>query len=162
AHVADDALPYRFAGEHHLAGGRARPVHGFADLRAAGADQAGQPDDLAGPYRERHVAERARGGEPLDPQHLLAGRLGRPGREDVLDVPAGHERDDLGGGGVAGGQADRDGAAVLQYGDAVADLADLLQPVGDVDHGDALGGHLADDAEEVGDLVVGERGRRLV
>ena len=63
---------------------------------------------------------------------------------------------------VAGGQVGRGGAAVLEHGDPVADLADLLEPVRDVDDGDALRGQLADDPEQVGHLVVGEHRARLV
>ena len=55
-----------------------------------------------------------------------------------------------------------DGAAVLEDRDAVADLADLLESVGDVDDGDALGGEVADDPEEVVDLALVEHGGRLV
>ena len=38
---------------------------------------------------------------------------------------------------VLASQAGGDGAAVLEHGDPVADLADLLEPVRDVDDGDA-------------------------
>ena len=55
-------------------------------------------------------------------------------------------------------QVGGDGAAVLEHGDPVADLADLLQPVRDVDDRDALRGQLADDPEQVRHLVVGEHG----
>jgi hypothetical protein len=54
------------------------------------------------------------------------------------------------------------GAPVLQHGDPVTDLPDLLQPVGDVDDGDALGGEVADHPEEPFDLLVVQHGRRLV
>ena len=65
--------------------------------------------------------------------------------------------------GVSGdGQAGGDGAAVLEHGDPVADLADLLQPVGDVDDGDVLGSEVADHPEEVLDLLLVEHRGRLV
>ena len=63
---------------------------------------------------------------------------------------------------VLGGQPDGDGPAVLEHGDPVADAADLLQAVRDVDDGDAVGGEVADDPEEVVDLVGVEGGGRLV
>src|SRR5690606_34985878 len=135
------------------------------DLRAAGADQPGEPDDLAGADAQRHVLEGAGQRQALHPQDLrpvvVRGPRGTLG-EDVLDVPAGHQRHDLVGGGGAGGKPDGDGPAALEDGDPAADLADLLQPVGDVDHRDAGGGQLPDDAEQVADLVVGEGGGRLV
>ena len=92
-----------------------------------------------------------------------AGRR-RPGavREDVLDGAAGHPADQVAGRGVAGRQVRRRGPAVLEHGDPVADLADLLQPVRDVDDRDALRGQLPDDPEQVAHLVVGEHRARLV
>ena len=76
-------------------------------------------------------------------QDLLAGR------EDVLDRAAGHQPDEFLGRRLAGVQAGGDGGAVLQHGDAVADLADLLEPVRDVDDGHAARGEAADDPEQV-------------
>ncbi len=60
------------------------------------------------------------------------------------------------------GQVARDRAAVLEDGDAVADLADLLQPVGDVDDRDSVRGELADHPEQVVDLLRVQHRRRLV
>jgi hypothetical protein len=65
-----------------------------------------------------------------------------------MDRP-GHQPDHLGGRGVAAGQVRRDRAAVLEHRDPVADLADLLEPVRDVDDGDAVRGELADHPEQV-------------
>ena len=62
----------------------------------------------------------------------------RPRREGVLDRAAGHQRDDVRRRRRGGGQVGGDGAAVLEHGDPVADRADLLEPVRDVDDGDAL------------------------
>ena len=43
--------------------------------------------------------------------------------------------------------------AVADHGDAVGDAEDLVQTVGDVDDGDALGFQGAGDVEEAGDLM---------
>ena len=71
------------------------------------------------------------------------------------DRPADHQPDqrrvvELGGG--LGG----DLLAVLEHGDGVAEVEDLLEPVGDVDDADAALGEPGDDAVEQLDLVVGE------
>ena len=100
---------------------------------------------------------------PSTSSTVAASRRSAPrGGEDVLDRAAGHQPDQLGGRGLLGRQPGGDGAAVLEHGDPVADLADLLEPVGDVDDGDALGGEVADDAEQVLDLLLVEHRRRLV
>jgi hypothetical protein len=83
-------------------------------------------------------------------------------REDVLDRAPGHQADQLRGGGGARVEAGRDGPAVLEHRDAVADLPNLLETVGDVDHCHALARQLADDAEEVVDLSLVQNRRRLV
>ncbi len=96
-------------------------------------------------------------------KHGLGRRVGLGAvGEDVLDVATGHQPDELGGGGGLGGQVGRHGATVLQHRHPVADLADLLEAVGDVHHRDALGGQVTDHPEEGLDLLLVERGRRLV
>ena len=136
-------------------------VHRLEDLRTSRADKAGQPDDLAGAHGERHVGELARPGQALDLQHRLAERGGVVLlREHELDRPAGHQPDQLRGGGVGHRQAGGDRASVLEDGDPVADLPDLLEAVRDVDDGDTFAGQVADDAEQVLDLAgVQDRGR---
>ncbi len=138
-------------------------VDRLQDLRAAGADEPREADDLAGPHLEVEGCELALAGEPFDLQHGFGrGRPGRPLGEDVLDVAARHQRHHLAGRRRLGGEPARDGPAVLEDGDPVADAADLLQAVRDVDDGDTVGGEVGDDAEEVVDLVRVERGGRLV
>ena len=168
AATADPTSPprRRLPPSRTVPGGRlAGAVDGLEDLRAARAHEAGQPDDLAGADGEVHAVEVPGQAEAL---HLEQRGLARRGgadpalREDVLDGPAGHQRDDLAGRGVAGREPGGDGAPVLEDGDPVADLADLLEPVGDVDDGDVLGGEVADDAEEALDLLVVQHGRGLV
>ena len=63
---------------------------------------------------------------------------------------------------VRRGEVAGDGAPVLEHGHPVADAADLLQPVRDVDDRDPRRGQLADHAEEVVDLVGVQHRRRLV
>ena len=144
--------------------GPAGAVHRLEDLRAAGPDQAGEPDDLAGPHLEGHVGELLRRATRPSTSSTTSARgvEGRRVGEDVLDLAAGHQPDQLGGRCVRGGQVGGDGAAVLEDGDPVADLADLLEPVRDVDDGDALGGQVADDPEEVLHLLLVEGGGGLV
>ena len=61
-----------------------------------------------------------------------------------------------------GGRPGVDLLAVLEHRDGVAEVEDLLEPVGDVDDRDAAVGEAADDRVEQLDLVVGERRGRLV
>ncbi len=104
-------------------GGLAGAVDGLQDLRAARADQPGEPDDLAGAHGERDVGELAGAGSGPRPRSTALVRPGSPGAAGRRTRrAAGHQRDDLGGRGVAGGQVAGDGAAVLEHGDPVADL----------------------------------------
>lgn len=151
----------------HPSGGRpAGTVDGLQDLGAARADEPGQSHDLAGPQLQVHRGEFALPGQPLDRQDGL--RRGRSrtvrgaGREDVLDLAAGHHGNDVVCRCGLGGQPDGHRPAVLEHRHPVSDPADLLQAVRDVDDGDPVGGEGGDDAEEVVDLVRVERGGRLV
>ena len=56
----------------------------------------------------------------------------------------------------------QDLSAVTHHSHPVGDLEDLLQPVRDVEDGDALGGKLAQDREQSSRLSVVERRVRLV
>ncbi|CAM5239556.1 hypothetical protein STANM309S_04210 [Streptomyces tanashiensis] len=104
-------------------------VDGLQDLGASGADEPGEADDLPGAEFEVECLELPFSGEALDAEDGFGGGCVGPLGEDVRDVPAGHEGDDLAGGGGRCGQSAGDGAAVLEDGDAVADAADLLQAV---------------------------------
>ena len=53
-------------------------------------------------------------------------------------------------------------AAVAQDGDAVADLKELRHTMGDIDDAHAIGPQLLDGFEEDLDLLIGDRGRRLI
>ena len=63
---------------------------------------------------------------------------------------------------VFAGNPVADGASVLEDRDAIADRADLLEPVRDVDDRDAIGRQIADDVEQPGDLTLIENRGRLV
>jgi hypothetical protein len=52
--------------------------------------------------------------------------------------------------------------AVSQHGDAVADAIYLVEPMGDVDHGDAALDQAIDQREELIDFARGQRRCRLV
>jgi hypothetical protein len=138
-------------------------VDGLEDLRAPRADEAGQADDLTRPDAEADVLECAAQAQALDLEQRLAGGRGRlPRREDVLDGPPGHEGDDLTGRRLPGREPGGHRPPVLEDGDAVADLADLLEAVRDVDDGDVVRREVADDPEETLDLLVVQDGGRLV
>ncbi len=133
---------------------------GPGDLRAPGADQARETDDLAVPDVEGDVGEDALAGQPAHAQGDLA-RLDLLFGVQLVEVAADHATHEVVLGHALQGLAG-DPGAVAQGGDPPADLEDLLQPVGDEQHGGALFAQGAYDAEEAGDLAAGEGGGRLV
>ena len=106
------------------------------DVGHARALQPGEPDDLAGPGRERHWSS----WPPPDLDHDAAfgdaGPRRQRRREQRLALLADHPLDDLGNGEL-GGRPCQHVAAVAGDGDAIGDREDLLQPVRHVEHGDA-------------------------
>ena len=130
-------------------------------LGAAGALQAGEADDLAGADLDVDVVQhRRRDAGRLQPD--VAELLGRAaGREVAVELAADHERDELAGVDLRG-RLRRDVLAVLQHRDAVADGEDLAQAVGDVDHPEPALAQPAQQVEQHLDLVLGQRGGRLV
>ncbi len=76
-------------------------------------------------------------------------------------ILADHHLDQIPGGETGDGPLP-DEAPVTQDGDSVGDLQDLLEAVGDEDHRRARVPGATDGAEEAVDLVVGQRGGRLV
>src|SRR5690606_24708124 len=134
-------------------GAEDRPQHRLA----SGADEAGDADHLPGTDGEGDVLEPAGGGEALHPQQLLTHR-GAAAGELGLDGAAHHEPDELVG--VGARRDGVDGAPVAQYGDAVADLVDLVEVVGDEDHPHAAVTEVGPEAEEVPGLGGGGRGGR--
>ena len=139
----------------------------FQQLGAAGAHQPRDAKDFAAAHGEGNLAQR-RGrpasvgeeAEVLYPQGLLFHR----GDLFRIEVVQGCARPSSGS--TAGGRlGDREGPDVLpvsQDGDAVGDAENLVQLVGDVDHGDAMLLQRGDDREKPVDLRLTQRGRRLV
>ena len=135
---------------------------GLEQLGAAGALEPGDADDLAGAQGEVDAVDvPVAGAAQLEPglADLGARELGR-GRTTRSAGPT-ISRTSVGVVELAGGPGG-DLAAVLEDGDRVAEVEDLLEPVGDVEDRDAARGEPPDDRVEQLDLVVGERGGRLV
>ena len=129
-------------------------------LAAAGADE---PRDAEHLPRVQVEAGRLHVGEALQVAHLEqdAAAAGGPLREQLLEGGADHVRDELVGR-RAGREPRHHGRPLPQHRDPVADAADLVEPVRDVDDADALGGEPADDVEERLDLALVEDGGGLV
>ena len=128
---------------------------GARHLRAAGADQACQTDDLAGVDLEADIVHLG-GVEVLDVEHdLLLRRVAAQGGVSIADVAADHLGDELLLGGL-GRLHGGDMLAVLQDDDLVRDAEDLVHTVGNVDDGHSLGLLLLDALEHELDLLLGE------
>ena len=110
--------------------------------------------------KTNEMSSQAAAVEAIDSQQLLA-RCVRPARTVFRQIAIGHQPYQLGRGGV-GDVAGCHVAAVAQHRDTVADTEDLVHPVGDVDDGHARGDDALDGGEELADLALAERGRRLV
>ena len=130
------------------------------ELRPAGADEPAEPDDLAGPDLQAHAAH---GGKPSRVANLQQHLVGSDWavRVQLLDLAPDHELDE-----PVGRRRRRNPgrcrAAVREHRHAVADAADLVEPVRDVDDADALRGEPANDLEQRADLAFVEDRRRLV
>ena len=130
---------------------RVEAVDQTEELRSAGADEAAEPDDLAGPDLQAHAAH---GGKPSRVANLEQHPVGSDWavRVQLLDLAPDHELDE-----PVGRRRRRDAgrcrAAVREHRHAVADTADLVEPVGDVDDADALRGKPANDVEQRADLA---------
>ena len=135
------------------------PEQDAGDLRPAGADEPGEPDDLAVSDVEGDVAEDAGAGQALDLEEDLADR--RLDLREERHAPADHVPDEVGRGEVRGRRRD-DVPAVAEDRRAVAQLEDLVEPVADEQDRDATRPQVADDREQALDLVRRERRRRLV
>ena len=136
------------------------PKRASADIGAAGADQAGEAEHLAAADVEADILEDALAAEVAHRQEQLALRRRRPLGEQPHLAP-----DHVGDRALRrrlGARHGRDQPAVAEHRDLVGDLEDLLQPVADEEDGDALVAEVADELEELGDLVRRERRGRLV
>ena len=150
----------RGAAKPHLAApARLHAGEHAQDLAAPRAGESGDADDLAGAHVEvdgMHV-------RPVETTHLehdVSG-LRRAWREDGVDRPSGHRRDDGLGGGV-GGESLGDDPPVAQDRVRVADLQHLVESVRDVQDGHAAILQLAHGVKQRGRLRIGERGGGLV
>ena len=120
------------------------------DLRPAGADEPGQPDDLAVSDVERHVAEHAFAGQALDLEEDLADR--RLDLREQRHAPADHVSHEVGGGEFR--RRSRDHVlAVAEDGRPVAQLEHLVEPVAHEQDRDPARSQVADDREQPLDLV---------
>ena len=79
----------------------------------------------------------------------------------LADVAIGHQPHEIGDRRV-GKRQGRDAAAVAHDRDAIADAEHLVEPMGDVDNGDAARGESLDQREQLIDLARRQRRRRLV
>ena len=131
------------------------------DLGAAAALEAGEGDDLAAAHLEADVAEHRVPGAAHREASLAGPGAGPRLGEERADGAADHLADELVPGDVSG--VDRvDEDAVLQDGDPVAQVEDLLEPVRHVQHRNAAVAQPVHEVVEQLDLVVGERRGGLV
>ncbi len=134
------------------------------DIVVAGADQAGEPDDLAGPHRQREILD-ARAGEILDRARFSAPevtcRRGRIASRSTC-APDDHAHDVAPC--CASVVTQRSGhAPVAQHGDAVGDLHHLVDVVRDEDDAGAFGDDARAPAQKSFCTSAGrQEGRRLV
>ena len=129
--------------EHRAAGERADAEDRLEQLGAAGALQPGDADDLAGAQgrgrcRRRTRCRRRASSSRGSPTSVPVDRVGEERRDRAAD----HQPHELG---VVelGGRPGGDLLAVLEHGDGVAEVEDLLEPVGDVEDRDAALGEAA-------------------
>ena len=164
------------AGVHRRAGGpdgdvlpvdrnRARGRRGdaeqsFRDVAASRADEAGEPENLSLAQIERDIAEPAFEGQIAHRQRDVADRHRLLGKH-LRDLASDHLLDDVVARDVRG-RVFSDEAAVAEHRNLVGDLEQLAHLVGDVDDALALAFERADDLEQVLDLALSQRRRRLV
>ena len=146
--------------------GRLQSGQGINKFRLAVAVDTGDADDLARADAERHVLDGIvlvnLGGDRqmLDRQNLAA-RLKRALFDMEIDVSADHHSGQFLRRGMR--SFDRaDALALAQNGDAVGDLHDLVQLVGDKEDALALGREVFHDLHEFLDFLRRQNGRRLV
>ena len=130
------------------------------DFSASSADKTGDPEDLALGHREVDVLEHSTATKIPDLDHrLVTGRLRFLMR--VNDIAADHRLDELIGLHIAGVPGFHD-PAVAHADDFIRDVANLLEPVGDVDDACTVIAQHLDLTEYSVGFLLGERCRRLV
>ena len=155
--VAADVVAVGASEDAHRQLGAARTHQaGDADHLARADEEVGVVDD------QPTVLQRMVDGPVLDPQHLLAD-VGRALGVAALQVAADHPADDPLLGDVVGVQVEGlDRLPVADDRDPVGDGFDLVQLVADDDRGDPVVAQTRDQAEQVGGVLVVQRGGRLV
>ena len=123
------------------------------------ADQPVKPDHLAAPHRDRNVLEALAREVPRFQQHLAERH--RLLVIDLIERAVDHHRDQLGFVGVAD-IARGDQIAVAQHRYPVCQFEHFLEPVADVDDGNALVAQPADQRKQLRRLLPGQIGGRLV
>ena len=155
-------IDYLFVSDPDLAGVHlVCAEHGARHFRPARAHQPGKTQDLAFAHDEVHVLDEA---PPIQVAHLqhdfvVRGRSGRP--VALEQGAADHHRDD----GLHAGGRGRHGVdvpAVAHHGYAVGNSLELVHLVRDVDDADSVALELADDAEEIVDFRIVQRGGGLI
>jgi hypothetical protein len=134
---------------------------GAQRLRPARADEPGDAEDLALAHPERDRVRAAAEAQPLDPQQLRVAARRGVAEVRVVHPPADHQPHDAGGVDLRDPPGGRH-RAVAHHRHAVGQREDLVEVVGDEDHGDPAGAQAPDDAEERLDLGGRQRRRRLV
>ena len=128
---------------------------GAAKFRSTGTDQAGHAGDFALPELERDIAELGFGGRKVaDFQDGFAGRQMFP-FVNVIDLTAHHVANQLVSRDISQ-NAGVDHGTVAEDSEAVADLAEFVHAVRDVNDGHAAGFQVADDAEDLLGFGIGE------
>src|SRR3569833_1032666 len=148
------AFPHDVTGSLGIA-----PEDTHGELAAAGANQAIEAHDLAATHGDRDILEPfARKAAGLEQD--LAERNGLF-VVDLLDGPIDHQRHQL----ILGGVLDVARAhqsAVAQDGDAIGEVENLLEPMADVDDGDAAVAKPADERKKLRGFLPGEISGRLI
>src|SRR5215204_1948191 len=157
----------RFSADAQFATGGIGAEDSASDLGPARTEQTRQTDDLTAANRDAGAVEAG----PLEVlrlnQHLAGWTLapmlepGDPGAAHFADLLAQHARHELDLV-RTGDRAFVDCLAITHDRDPVADGVELVQPVADVDHGDAASLETPDDIEQNLDLALVKRRRRLV
>ena len=114
------------------------PEDRAGDLAAAGADEPGERDDLAGSHLEGDVDEDALARQALD----LRARCRRASAAPAAalgELAADHRPHEIVGREAVRARATMHAAAVAQHGDALAEREDLLEAVRDEEHRRAVG-----------------------
>ena len=147
--------------EHDFAGvervrAEQRPRH-FGSTRAY---HPGQAENLALVERQAGRARQSFSGDICSGQHGRAARASGP-REDFVERPTDHHLNQPGAADLAD-LLRADNLPVLQDGDIVGDLEDLVEPVRDVNNRDAQLDQRTNNREQAVEFLSGQNCRRLV